>query len=153
MTKKTKYAVIAITAAICLVALPFLAILPFAASNAVVALYSVVFERRPTESEIVGKYVYTAEWGRAVLELRADKTFIETVSTAGQQPTQISGSWSSESGDAGVSADISFKPFIGVDDFSRGRQFGVAGLNFYKQRLGSVYGEIDPDTGVRFLKQ
>jgi hypothetical protein len=153
MTKKTKYALIATTAILSLIALPFLVILPFAASNAAAALYLMIFDRRPTDSELIGRYIYTAEWGNAVLDLREDKTFIEGIALNGQQPTQIRGSWSSEPGDAGVSAEISLKPFIAVDQFSRGRRFDIAGLNFYKQRLGSVYGEIDPDTGDRFLKQ
>ncbi|MDP9038166.1 MAG: hypothetical protein M3O02_02690 [Acidobacteriota bacterium] len=153
MTKTTKYALIAGIVVLSIAALPFVVVLPFAASNAVAALYIAVFDRRPTDAELVGKFVYNAEWGTAILELHPDHSFSEEIAPKTQQASLVTGRWSSESGDEGFSAEVSLKPFIGVNDFSRGTRFDVAGLNFYRQRFGSVYGEIDPDTGERFLKQ
>ena len=152
MTKSTKYALMAGIAVLFIAALPSLVVLPFVASNAVAALYIAVFDRRPTDSELIGKFVYNAEWGTAILELRRDHSFSEEIAPKAQQASLVTGRWSSEPGDEGFSADVSLKPFIGVDDSSRGTHFDVAGLNFYRE-FGSVYGQIDPDTGERFLKQ
>jgi hypothetical protein len=153
MTKKKKYVVAAIIAVAFIAALPFLGILPFIASNAGAAIIEMIFDRRPTDAELYGKYAYQAEWGTATLELHPDKTFVEEISQTGQQSLEIKGNWNSTDGDEGFAAELNMKPFISVDDSSKGRQFDYGSMNFYKQRLGTVYGEINPDTGQRFLKQ
>jgi hypothetical protein len=153
MTKTKKYVLAAICAVALIAALPFLVIFPFAASNAGTAIMEMVFDRKPADTELYGTYAYQAEWGTATLELHSDKTFVEKINQTGQQPLEIKGNWNSTDGDEGFAAELNMKPFIAVDDFSKGSQFDFGSMNFYKQRLGTVYGEINPDTGQRFLKQ
>jgi hypothetical protein len=142
-----------VVAATLIVILPFLVILPWAASNAFAAGYYLLFTTQPTRQELVGEYNATLNWGTARLVLHADNTFDESLMEKGQEIQTISGAWKSSSGDAGHAAYLTMSPYLEVQEEEHGREYSYSSANFYKPRFGQVYAELNPDLGTRFTKR
>jgi hypothetical protein len=135
-----------------IVALPFLAILPWAASNAVGAAYCLVFTVAPSPQELAGTYFAKPEWGIATLTLARDGIFEEVISEAGKDRRAISGKYSVASADSGHAKAITMYPYINVQNENYGQTYNSSTVNFYKRRFGSTFGVLDDDTGLRYTK-
>jgi hypothetical protein len=133
--------------------LPLLAILPWAASNAVSAAYYLLFTTQPTHKDLTGEYEATLIWGTAKLTLYANNTFEESLVTKGQEAQTIRGNWQSESGDVGHASVVTMSPDLEILEDKHGQQFSFGTHTFYKPRFGRVFAELDPDLGIRFTKR
>jgi hypothetical protein len=152
MRRRNKVIFGVLGAAVLIVALPFLAILPWAASNVVGAAYYLVFTTAPSPQELTGIYIAKPQWGIATLTLAGDGTFKEVVSETGKDRRAMSGKYSVASADGGHAKAITLYPYINVQNENYGQTYNYSTVNFYKRRLGSTFGVLDDDTGLQYTK-
>ena len=135
-----------------IVTLPFLAILPWAASNATLAGWYLVFTKSPTLTELAGSYEAKPDWGGATLVLHHDGSFEESVSETGKAPRIITGRWTDISADGGHARAVTTSPYINVQGENYGQTYNSYRVNFYRKRFGSTFGVLNDDTGLQYIK-
>ncbi|MBB5318049.1 hypothetical protein [Tunturibacter empetritectus] len=152
MTRKGKYVLYGAVAVILLAVLPFLAILPFAASNAVAAGYYLVFTRLPSLGELNGSYSAKPTWGTASLVINRDGSFEQSVSETGTTPKTLQGRWSEQNADGGHAIAVTLSPYINVQEDQPRDTYKSYTVNFYKRKFGTTFGVLNDDTGLQYTK-
>jgi hypothetical protein len=152
MTGKGKYVFYGAVAVILLAVLPFLAILPFAASNAVAAGYYLVFTRLPSLGELNGSYTAKPTWGTASLVINNDGSFEQSISEAGKTSKTLRGHWSEQPADAGHAVAVTLTPYINVQEDGSRETYKSYTVNFYKRKFGTTFGVLNDDTGLQYTK-
>ncbi|HEY8998357.1 MAG TPA: hypothetical protein VIM60_10680 [Edaphobacter sp.] len=151
---KTRRWIVGSIAAVSVAGLLFISpVLLFTGSNAIVGLYSLLFEKQPSEEQLIGTYQYRTYWGTTTLQLKPGNHFEESMAATNGTIKSLKGTWGYQSSDSGIATGITFRPYFDLEDETYGRQFDYGELNFYKPMFGQTYGEINGDTGARFIKQ
>jgi hypothetical protein len=148
LSSRIRWSLIGICGAVLLFFGPVLLIL---GGNLGAEVLNIVLDRRPTRSEVAGRYKYQAPWGNALLQIDEAGTFQEQITENGKPSRLINGHWNASDGDNCLR--LTFMPFGMVWDQDHQSQSRGFGTQFYKPRHGKTYGVVDDDLGEKFEQQ
>jgi hypothetical protein len=104
------------------------------------------------DSEMVGTYKATAEWGTSTIVLKPDHTFTQSVSTKTGAYREVQGNW--ELDQSGLTDAITFThKYLSVTHNEQGEEAGGAFASVDPRLFGGIEISADPDYGVAFVKQ
>ena len=106
---------------------------------------------RPSDSDLVGTYLASPEWGSSVLILKADHTFEQFVVVGSAPSKRIQGQWSTGPSSR-VDSNISLVPYLTVTHDVHGADSGGAGASATRGFFGGIEISADPDWGISFEK-
>ena len=123
----------------------------FMVSNFAIAMFSLMFERQPTATELVGNYRLSAPWGESTLQIMPNGTFQQEIIERDNAKRSVVGRWDSQGNSNSLTVD--FQPFGMVWDDDHERTTSYSGMTFYRNRWGRTYGIVDDDLGERYERQ
>lgn len=118
----------------------------------IVLLFASACSAHRGDSQMIGTYKATAQWGNSILVLNEDHTFKQTVSTNSGVYREVQGSWALDR--SGLTDAITFTHnYLSVTHNEQGEEVDGAAASVEPRLFGGIEISADPDYGIAFVKQ